>query len=751
MQDYFLFKGSNILSVGVDVFNQLEEYSINNIHRLTIIEESVTKLNLFSPQCSVMKIRAYSGYILEVSRLFDYIFFSIGDILKEPRIFTHSLDISKIGLAISNCDLEDKDYLARLCPEGYIIKYHANDKFCFIFASKKSRSYLLPSFQNKKIFCFSNFLDMVDYSRKLDAEAKLFLNFIFNPLSLEGKHLALQSSIGFSSRDYELLIRDVSCVDNMPTLNVPKNIQSWHSLKSYSSNFFLKLKDQKKSKFLLAYYELCASKENGKVKFINILSQLLLYPPESYDFIKFWSGILLNEKVFKSYLDNVSLKDEKHILDEYSAKTLLTVATNITYRQLFSEYLNEIAGALSNKVINSIYLSGGLKELVKPEQVDSALIEYINSMQINDVVIWGYKMPSHTHHFIHLAFYYNFKSLGVNVIWVDDESYMTEWNCDKASVLYITMDASPSICDNMPIREDCYYFIHRTSRYHKYKHLNKSNILFFNELRYDAKVLVNTSITTPYLNEIRNDLSEISNSPFDKLLEVEYLSVSSQDYYLKNSKICFISWGADLGADQIIENINNLPKLVDIQLRSKRISWVGSIWRGPWGGNYSAIIELIKICNQYGYEFYQLGKLIHEDFFSLLPYEWPVNFNYSSPSFTENKEVCSHARLAPAFQGEDQLGRSIVRNDPYFFYIPDRLFKNISYGCLGISNNPYIDSKVIPEIINDIDVCVAFERAMDLSFYKKQYIDIIENQMIHVAQHHTFKHKLLFMFKCLNQ
>jgi len=41
-------------------------------------------------------------------------------------------------------------------------------------------------------------------------------------------------------------------------------------------------------------------------------------------------------------------------------------------------------------------------------------------MEIKQIVIWGHKLHSHTHSYIHNGFYLGFKSLGYPVSWYDD-------------------------------------------------------------------------------------------------------------------------------------------------------------------------------------------------------------------------------------------------------------------------------------------------------------------------------------------
>lgn len=76
-------------------------------------------------------------------------------------------------------------------------------------------------------------------------------------------------------------------------------------------------------------------------------------------------------------------------------------------------------------------------------------------LEIRKVVIWGDKLHTHTHSYIHQAFYKTFKHMGYETYWLDNTDnishlefrqtlFLTEWQADE----------------KMPIRDDCYYVVH---------------------------------------------------------------------------------------------------------------------------------------------------------------------------------------------------------------------------------------------------------------------------------------------------
>jgi len=70
-------------------------------------------------------------------------------------------------------------------------------------------------------------------------------------------------------------------------------------------------------------------------------------------------------------------------------------------------------------------------------------------------VIWGHKLYSHTHSFVHYGFYKAFNSLGYETLWLDDSDDVSSY--DFSNSLFLT---EGQVCKNIPIRKDCRYVFH---------------------------------------------------------------------------------------------------------------------------------------------------------------------------------------------------------------------------------------------------------------------------------------------------
>ena len=81
------------------------------------------------------------------------------------------------------------------------------------------------------------------------------------------------------------------------------------------------------------------------------------------------------------------------------------------------------------------------------------------------VVIWGHKLHSHTHSYIHAAFYKAFNYLGYNTFWLDDSDLVD--GIDFSSSLFIT---EGQVDKNIPLRADCRYILHNaySAKYHDF-------------------------------------------------------------------------------------------------------------------------------------------------------------------------------------------------------------------------------------------------------------------------------------------
>lgn len=79
--------------------------------------------------------------------------------------------------------------------------------------------------------------------------------------------------------------------------------------------------------------------------------------------------------------------------------------------------------------------------------------------QCKKVVLWGHKLHSHTHSYIHWGFERAFKYLGYETYWFDGGDNVS--NFDFSGSLFIT---EGQVDQAIPLRDDCLYILHNCEK-----------------------------------------------------------------------------------------------------------------------------------------------------------------------------------------------------------------------------------------------------------------------------------------------
>lgn len=237
---------------------------------------------------------------------------------------------------------------------------------------------------------------------------------------------------------------------------------------------------------------------------------------------------------------------------------------------------------------------------------------------VTKVVLWGHKLHTHTHSYIHWGFYRAFKQLGYDTYWLDDRDSVA--HIDFTNSLFIT---EGQVHKGMPIRNDCYYIIHNCPA-QRYQHLlNNRHAIILQVYTHDC-------------------------------LERNEPSFSLCFHYDLNQPIIYMPWATDLLPHEIDQIKQHIAQQT---LKNNTAIFVGSIM-GGFFGNQPEINAFKRAMHENGIQFQHGG----------------VN----NKSMEENVRLVQNALLAPAMQGAWQCRQG---------YIPCRIFKNISYGAMGITNS----------------------------------------------------------------
>lgn len=179
-------------------------------------------------------------------------------------------------------------------------------------------------------------------------------------------------------------------------------------------------------------------------------------------------------------------------------------------------------------------------------------------------------------------------------------------------------------------------------------------------------------------------------------------------YYISNC--LFMPWGTDLLPHEIDENIR---KVKNDEIHTKRqVILVGSTVE-PWD-------KVRDFCNRTGIEYKE----------------------YVSVSFDENIKLIQESIVAPSVQREWQVTNG---------YIPCRIFKNISYGKMGMTNNLTVLHMFQEKIIYSSDINTLMEKGLafensNTEEKKKTLIELME----FVRDNHTYLHRIETMFWFFN-
>lgn len=252
------------------------------------------------------------------------------------------------------------------------------------------------------------------------------------------------------------------------------------------------------------------------------------------------------------------------------------------------------------------------------------------AQQVKQVVIWGHKLHSHTHSYIHWGFYRAFKHLGYQTYWLDARDNVSAYNFDNT--LFIT---EGQVDRAIPINNSSYYIIHNCKP-DKYRHL------------------------------LANGHAIILQVYTHDCLDRKETAFSQCFHYDLNQPIIYMPWATDLLPHEIDAVKEKLKTGIT---KNNLASFVGSMSTGIYG-NKNQIQAFSRAVQEHGITFKHGG----------------VN----SRSMEDNIRIVQEALLAPALQGSWQCEKG---------YIPCRIFKNISYGAIGITNSKTVyelfDKKII--------------------------------------------------------
>jgi hypothetical protein len=311
-------------------------------------------------------------------------------------------------------------------------------------------------------------------------------------------------------------------------------------------------------------------------------------------------------------------------------------------------------------------------------------------MKINQVVIWGHKLHSHTHSYIHNGFFIAFKKLGFKTYYFDDNDDVT--NHDFSNSLFIT---EHQVNKKIPLRQDCLYVTHYIDE-GDYIGIPKENIII--------------------LKVTLRDFVEKEQHLNLNYIELQYGQKYEYHAVDNGYNSLYMYWATDLLPEEINENMKNIDNIKN----ENEINFIGCM-TNKWA-------ELSYICNQYGIRFNNYGGTFNI-------------YSNRNVSVKDNMGLIQKSIIAPALQDDEQISKQ---------YIPCRIFKNISYGKMGITNNKIVNELFDNKLIYDTNIHQLFLKSVDFERINNKK-EIILELMNHVKENHTYINRSNTIIKYIHE
>ena len=327
------------------------------------------------------------------------------------------------------------------------------------------------------------------------------------------------------------------------------------------------------------------------------------------------------------------------------------------------------------------------------------------------IIIWGYKHPNHTQHYLHWGWYNTFKYLEYETYWFTDEENPEDFNYNDS--IFIT----EGYADNkIPSNKSSVYFVNLLTNPSKY----------INE---DCRV-IDIRLNVDQINDCNYNFT-LDRSLIEKIGNCAYYDGNASDSFLGDKfkkgangyEALYLSWATHLLPNEINLEDANIK-------RDRTIYWSGTIGEG----NINEVVGFRNTLLKEGIGF------VHRD-----PWSNPT-------SWDELKSLTQKSFMAPDLRGS--AFRSIQNGKPdtgvnhkLIGYIPCRTFKNISFGQLGITNSKAVYELFDGNIIYNDNESEIFYDALPFI----ENTDMIKNQMNYVKENHTFVDRIQSIMRVYNK
>ena len=313
--------------------------------------------------------------------------------------------------------------------------------------------------------------------------------------------------------------------------------------------------------------------------------------------------------------------------------------------------------------------------------------------QYKKVIIWGYPLYSHTHSYIHEGYYRAFKFLNFDTYWFDDNNYPIDF--DYNNCLFVTEGFADK---NIPLNNSSCYAVMYCPSPIKYQ---------------GVKQYIDVRMAATNFEDHIQKYSLDKNKTINVGPCCYFEPKTNHDIHIKNNYVDYIM--SDFDKFYIAWATNLLPHEINFDSiyfpRKQIINYCGSIDSNGICENYSNFKPFIEECVKNNIPF------IHN-----CPWNNPIS----------NEEVIK--RTQESLLGIDIRGPEHIKNR----LLNCRVYKNISYGHLGLTNSE--------EMMLSLDGNCIYNNNTAQLFYDginniKKY-ELIKNGMKLVKEKHTFINRI---------
>ncbi len=306
-------------------------------------------------------------------------------------------------------------------------------------------------------------------------------------------------------------------------------------------------------------------------------------------------------------------------------------------------------------------------------------------MSKHKIILWDFPLYSHTLSYIWAGFEKSARYLNHEVYWFTEDNHP-----DHNDPIYkdATFIAEGSRDKKLPIRSDCAYIIHSIHP-DRVKSKYLGNVGRFVDLRYNH---------VWHHDEVYQ--FKVDKKSLEKIGPCCYLDESG-DY----TKV-YCSWATDLLPSEF-----NYADIYKQREKFPTIYFLGTISNQGRCENWSKIEPFVNSCKTARVEW------VHND-----PWVRPL-------SMDQVKYFTQKSIIAPDIRGPE-----LLRNG----YVPCRLFKNISYGHLGITNS----EECYKELEGNCLLVEDTSKMLNLGLHNRDNYSFIESAMKYVAENHTYVNRL---------